>query len=97
MWEPQSEYCFMVWLVGVLEYVAMKMDACMSLVFTQTPREERVSGKWSEDLRVYEFHQPFCPCFLPQVRAGCNFLCRVCQDEYQLFFHFFNAESTQLK
>ena len=34
---------------------------------------------------------------ISQVRAGCNFLCRVCQDEYQLYFHFFNIEAKELK
>eukprot|EP00731_Ephydatia_muelleri_P030040 Em0021g563a len=30
------------------------------------------------------------------LRAGCNVLCRVCQDEFQLFFHFFNEEAQEL-
>jgi hypothetical protein len=32
-----------------------------------------------------------------QVRAGCDFMCRVCQDEYQLYFHFFSVDSPELK
>ncbi|CAI8054354.1 Conserved oligomeric Golgi complex subunit 3 [Geodia barretti] len=31
------------------------------------------------------------------VRAGCDFMCRVCQDEYQLYFHFFSVDSPELK
>lgn len=30
------------------------------------------------------------------VRSSCNVICRVCQDEYQLFFHFFTTESSYL-
>ena len=32
-----------------------------------------------------------------QVRSGCDFLCRVCQDEYQLYFHFFNTDCSELR
>jgi hypothetical protein len=31
------------------------------------------------------------------VRCGCDFLWRVCQDEYQLYFHFFSVDSPELK
>ena len=38
-----------------------------------------------------------CVCCRCQVRSGCDFLCRVCQDEHQLYFHFFSVDSTELK
>ena len=46
---------------------------------------------------TYDVICTMCVSYCVQVRAGCDFMCRVCQDEYQLYFHFFSIDSPELK
>jgi hypothetical protein len=73
------------------EYMTLLQDCCQSyvsqrgLLLTPTVHSslEQISQQHSSD-----------PSGL--VRAGCDFMCRVCQDEYQLYFHFFSVDSSKL-